>query len=341
MKLQHVRRKLSAALAVTVIASVAAGCGAADGAADGEEVTTIRYQTSGSLIDLGELAQALGYIDGIKLDRVGEVQGGPASLQALATKQVDIGGAFNGALAKVVSTGVPITGVLAYYGSSEDSVSALLTLKGSDITSAKDLIGKEIAVNTLGANSEAIIDTYLTKEGLSKEEIAKVTLVPLPSLNAEAALREKQVDAAYLGQVAKEIAVSRGGVESLFTDVDLVGPYNGGSLALRDDFIKDNPQTTKKLVAGMAKALEYSQTQPQEKTIGVITKYLKEHNRGEEAAALAHWKGAGVATPGGVIRDQDFDIWLDWLGNEGEVDSGSIKAGDIYTNEFNPYAEEK
>jgi hypothetical protein len=34
-------------------------------------------------------------------------------------------------------------------------------------------------------------------------------------------------------------------------------------------------------------------------------------------------------------------MWLDWLEAEGEVDSGAVKPGEIYTNDFNPYAKGK
>ena len=50
-------------------------------------------------VDPLELADALGYLDGIELDKVGDVQGGPESLQALATNQIDIAAAaFFGAI---------------------------------------------------------------------------------------------------------------------------------------------------------------------------------------------------------------------------------------------------
>ena len=142
-------RLLAAVPALTLAAAGIAGC-AANGA-DGE-VTTIRYQTNAGLVDLPELADALGYFKGtgIKLDRIGDVQGGPESLRAVATDQVDYGGAFNGAIAKLASTGAPITAVISYYGSSDDVSSSLLVKEDSGIKSARDLIGKKVAVNTLG-----------------------------------------------------------------------------------------------------------------------------------------------------------------------------------------------
>ena len=296
---KRTRLRAGAAAAVLLVTGSVTGCSASG--ADGE-TKTIRYQTNAGLVDLSELADALGYFEGtgIKLERVGDVQGGPESLRAVATDQVDYGGAFNGAIAKLASTGAPITAVVSYYGSDDNVNSSLLVKKGSGIDGAEDLIGKKVAVNTLGANAEAIIDTYLEKEGLSQDEI-----------------------------------------EEVVSDTELVGPYNGGSYVLSDRFIKENPTTTKEFIGAIAKALEYSQTHSVDEVREVMKKYLEEHDRGDFAAALDLWKGTGVPSKGGVISDDDFNLWLDWLEAEGEVDTGSIEPSEIYTNEYNPYAEEK
>ena len=337
MKFRPAPRRALALLATVLLAAGAASC-SASGAGGGDE-KTIRYQSYTGMIDLPELADALGYLGDLKLDRVGDVQGGPESLRAVATDQVDYGGAFNGAIAKVASTGVPITAVISYYGSSGDVNSSVVAKQGGP-SSARDLIGKKVAVNTLGANAEAVLDTWFEKEGLSQDEIDKVTLVPLPGINTEAALREGQVDAAYMSGSLKELAFEKGGLKSLVNDVDLVGEYNGGSYVLRDDFIKKNPETSKKFVAAVAKALVYTQTHTVDEVRDVMTRYLEDQGRDDSAAALALWHGNGVATEGGVIRDEDFTLWLHWLETSGEVESDSIKPSEIYSNEFNPNAKE-
>jgi ABC-type nitrate/sulfonate/bicarbonate transport system substrate-binding protein len=330
-------RRLTAAAVALASSLAVAGC-AANGA-EGEQ-TTIRYQTNAGLVDLPELADALGYLDGIELERVGDVQGGPESLRAVATDQVDYGGAFNGAIAKLASTGAPITAVISYYGSSGDVSSSLLVKDDSGIKGARDLIGKKVAVNTLGANAEAVLDTYLEKEGLTPAEIDRVTLVPLPGINSEAALREGQVDASYLFGSLKEVALSHGGITELVNDIDLVGEYNAGSYVLRDDFIKRNPDTSEKFVAAIAKALEYTQTHPIEEIRELMKGYLEDHGRGDFAAALDLWQGTGVPARGGVISDEDFELWLHWLEANGEVDADAVEPSEIYTNDLNPYAEE-
>jgi ABC-type nitrate/sulfonate/bicarbonate transport system substrate-binding protein len=340
MSVRHLRRKLAGAVALILLAAGASSCASSGAATNADGTTTIRYQTYIGMLNLPELADALGYLDDFKLDRVGDVQGGPEGLRAVATNQVDYAGAFNGAIAKVAATGVPVTAVISYYGSNDDVNFSFLVNDDSGIKEARDLIGKKVAVNTLGANAEAVLDTYLEQGGLSADEIDKVTLVPLPSTTSESSLREGQVDAAFMGGTAREVALQRPGLKELFSDIDVVGPYNGGSLVMRDDFIQKFPDVTKEFVSALGKALDWANSHEPEEVRKVMADYLTAHDRKDQADALALWKGTGVSTPGGAIQDQDFTLWLDWLEKAGEVDAGSIEPSEIYTNKFNSYAEE-
>jgi ABC-type nitrate/sulfonate/bicarbonate transport system substrate-binding protein len=336
------RHRLVAGLAAVLAIGALSACGStAAGENSPGETTTIRYQSYAGAVDALQLADALGYLPGLTLKKVGDVTGGPQSVQALTSHQIDISSScFFGSIAQVVATGAPIKAVVATYGSNTKISSGIVTLEGSPIKTAQDLIGKKVAVNTLGANAEAVLDTYLTKGGLSQEEIKKVTLVPLPGINEEAALREGKVEAAYLGGALQESALSRPGLKVLTTDVALVGPYNGGSIVLRDDFIKKNPELTRTFVAGLAKALVYTETHTADEVRSVLQDWLTKQGRPDDAKALTLWKGTGIATHAGLIRDRDFDLWLNWLKARGDVKTDSLKASDIYTNEFNPYAKE-
>ncbi|MCF8609085.1 ABC transporter substrate-binding protein [Gordonia sp. HY285] len=336
-----VRRSASVSVAALIALTAVAGCGIG-GTEEETEATTIRYQSSAGLINYLEVADALGYLPGVTLDWIGESGGGPASLQALATHQSDIAsGPFNGAIAKVVSAGVEVTAVAATYGSSGDVSSSIVTLDDHPITKGQDLIGKKVSVNTLGANAEAILDTYLKKEGLSDDDIDKVTLVPLPGVNAESSLRQGQVDASYMGFAAKETAMKHGGLRVLADDVDFVGPYNGGSYVLRNGFIEHSPKTTRALVGGITKAIDYAQTHSTAEVLHLYGEYLDRHGRSDERKSFTSWNGNGVATPGGVLRDQDFSIWLDWLKSSDEVDADAVNPSELYTNKFNPFADRK
>jgi len=329
-------RLLGAGATLALLAGLASGCGgSADASSDG--TTTIRYQTSPGLMNLAEMADALGYLHGIELKDVGVVQGGPQALQALATGQVDLAGAFMGAVANVEANGTPITGVLAYYGSDKNVYGEVLTQQGSAISKPQDLIGKKVAVNTLGAQYEAVLDTWFTKAGMTQDQIKQVTLVPLPSINTEAALRNGQVDAAFLSGSLLQNALKRPGLKPIMKDTDLLGSFNGGSYEMTDAFLKEHPDTAREFVTAMAKALRWTQIHPVSATLAVYTKWLDAHGQSDDATALATWRGTGVASKGGVLRATDYSHWTSWLKAQGLIKS-DLDVSALYTNEYNPYA---
>lgn len=341
MSTRPLRRRLQAAVTVLALAAGASACGASGAETTADGKTIVRYQSSAGAVSLPEVASELGYLKNIELKLVGESTGGPESLRALSTDQIDIAsGPFQGAIAKVVATGAPVKAVLAGYGSVGDVRTSLTVRDDGSVTSARDLIGKKVALNTLGANWEAILDTYLAQEGLTQAEIEKVTLVPLPGNVLEASLRQKQIDAAFIGGPGLQLALKRPGLKVLTTDIDVAGPYTGGSVTLHEKFIEENPEATKELVAGIAKAIEWTQTTPLEEVKAFVTEFLTEQGRTEGLASIDFYKGTGIPTRGGWLRDEDFSRWLDWLETAGEVDTGELDVSDIYTNEFNPYAEE-
>ncbi|GGD08803.1 ABC transporter substrate-binding protein [Nocardioides daphniae] len=332
--------RLAAAIATLGLGATMTACGSSGAQTTEDGRTVIRYQSSAGAVTIPEIAAELGYLDNIELKLVGETTGGPESLRALATDQVDIANAFQGAIAKVVSTGAPVKAVVASYGSVGEVKQSITVRDDGSVKSAKDLVGKKVALNTLGANWEAVLDTYLAQEGLTPAEIEKVTLVPLPANVLEASLREKQIDAAFLSGPALEIAQERPGLTVLATDLDVVGPYTGGSYAVHEKLLEENPEAAEELVAGIARAIEWTQTRSVEEVREFVIDFLTEQGRDDAVQTIKFWHGTGIPSAGGWLRDKDFSIWLDWLEASGEVDQGSVEIEDIYTNELNPYADE-
>jgi ABC-type nitrate/sulfonate/bicarbonate transport system substrate-binding protein len=203
------------------------------------------------------------------------------------------------------------------------------------------LIGQKIGVNTLGANQEAVTDIYLAKNGLTQDEIKKVTFVPLPTPNVEQSLRNGQIGAASLGFTFRDAALARGGIRTLYRNVDLIGTYNDNTGVMRTDFIRKNPNTTRHLVAATARAIAWAQERESgaghAEVVNLYKKYLAATGRGDQIAPLDYWKSLGIATKGGWIKRQDFQMWVDWLDSRGEVDAKSLKLENVYTNAFNPF----
>ncbi|MFC9255737.1 ABC transporter substrate-binding protein [Amycolatopsis thailandensis] len=317
------------------------GCGASAtpaGAAGQPEKLELRYQGSANNVTFPELAEDLGYFGPVKLKWVGNTISGPQDIQSAATDQTDFGGAFTGAVAKLVDAGAPIKAVVNYYGSDEKTFLGFYVKEDSPIRNPRDLIGKKVGVNTVGANLEAVLDTWLKRNGLSDAEIDQVQLVVLPPINTEQALRNGQIDVAALNGVLQDRALSVGGVRAIVKDVEAFGPYNGGPYVLRTDFIKKYPETTKTFVTGVAKAIEWARTTPREEVIARFTKIIQNRGRNENTETLKYWKSVGV-TKGGLISDNDYTLWTEWLKQSGFIKNDQVDLKKLYTNEFNPFRE--
>lgn len=329
---------ISAALAVSLVVSGCGGPAAADlksagGSPGAPEVTTLRYQGSANTVTLPELAEDLGYFGNVKLDWVGNTDSGPASIQSAATGATDFGGAFSGAVVKLIEAGAPVVGVINYYGEDDKTFNGFYVKDDSPIRTPRDLIGKKVAVNALGAHLDAVINTYLKKNGLSQDEIKQVQLVVVPPNDTEEAVRRGQVDVGALGGILQDNAVARGGLRSLFNDYQLFGAFAGGQYVLRKDFIQQNPNTARIFTTGVAKAIEWARTTPRDQVIARFKSIIDRRQRAESTDALKYWKSTGIPSKG-AITDQDFSRWSDWLKDTGIV-SGDITPSKYYTNEFN------
>ena len=302
------------------------------------ETLTLRYQGSEGAVTLPELADALGYLAPLKLDWVGNTISGPQDIQSAATGQIDFGGAFNGAIVNLIAAGAPIKAVISYYGTDDKTFEGFWVRNGSPIKSAKDLIGKKVGMNTFGGQAEFILREWLHRQGLSQEQIGQVTLVVLPPVSTEQALREQRIDVATLSGALQDLARARGGIRLLFTDYGLFGPLSDGTYVMRANFIKNNPNTTRKFVSAIARAIRWEQTTPRDQVLAEFTTIIKGRARHENIASLKFWKSSGVSTPGGVIRDSEFQIWVDWLVRNGKLKPGKLTLGQLFTNGFNPYA---
>ncbi|WP_406312217.1 ABC transporter substrate-binding protein [Streptosporangium sp. NBC_01639] len=321
-----------------LLVGLLAACSAQAAAKPGEpETLELRYQGSVGAVTFPEFAEELGYLGPIKLKWIGNTVSGPQDIQAAATGQTDFGGAFNGAIVKLATAKAPIKAVIGYYGSDEDSYIGYFVPDGSPIKGPRDLIGKKIGVNTLGAHLEAVLKEYLKRGGLTPDEIKQVELVVVPPVNTEQALRQGQIDVAALSGILRDKALQRGGIHSLFKDIDLFGPFTAGSVVMTEKFIRQNPNTTKKFVEAFARAVEWTQTHSREEVVAKAKQIIAERKRNEDTTAIDFWKSSGVANKGGVIDSKEFQTWIDWLEREGEIKKGQVRAEDLFTNAYNPF----
>jgi ABC-type nitrate/sulfonate/bicarbonate transport system substrate-binding protein len=304
--------------------------------ADGESLV-IRYEGSPGNVSIAELADDLGYLAPVRLEFVGNnMTGGPHSIQAVLTGDLDVGGSFNGSIVKLVASGAPLTSVISAYGTDEKSFQGFYSLAGRSIKTARDFIGKKVSINTLGAHAEFALREYLARGGLSAEQAAQVTLVVLPAANGELALRGGQVDVACLGTIYRDKALQRGGLDLVFSDYQLFGSLNAGSMVMSRRFIARNPSTVRKYVEGMGRAIEWARSVPRAEVIARFEHIIEKRGRNEDTSVVQFWTTTTIPTPRGTLRDEDFRLWIDWLIKDGQIAAGQVQPRDVYTNQFQP-----
>lgn len=336
--LPRVRRTVAATLSLLAAVSVIAACGKSEPATTADGKTVLRYQGQTGQVTAFELAADLGYFSKIDLHWEGDSTSGPANIQAAATGQIEFGSAFNGAVVKLVSGGAPVTSVLSSYGADEESFTGYYVRDDSGITNAKDLIGKKVGVNTLGAHHEFITREWLHQQGLSDDEIKRVELIVVPPVNTEDALRKGQIDVASLQGVFRDTAVERGGLNALFTDKAIFGKFDYGTYVFRNDYIAKNADAVKDFVQGTARAIRWEQVTPRDEVVAKFRDIISKRGRNENTDLLKYWKSTGIPVAGAVIAEKELQIWIDWLVRNGDLKDGQLKAADLFTNKDNPYA---
>lgn len=337
----RVVRVFAAALALPVLAALAAGCSSSGAGTTADGRTVLRYQGQAGTVTPYELAADLGYFSTIELKWEGDTTSGPANIQAATTKQIEFGSAFNGAVVKLIAGGAPVTSVLSSYGADRQSFTGYYVRDDSGIKTAKDLIGKKVGVNTLGAHHEFITRQWLHDQGLTDDEIRQVQLVVLPPVNTEDALRKGQIDAAALGGPLQDIALAHGGIHALYTDKGLFGEFDYGTYVFRNDYIAGHRDAVADFVQGTARATRWLQITPRDQAVARLADIIHKRGRNENTTLLDSYKSSGIPVPGAVIQERELQIWIDWLVRNGELPAGKFAAKDLYTNEFNPYANGK
>lgn len=138
---------------------------------------------------------------------------------------------------------------------------ALFMVKNeSPIQKSEDLIGKKIAVITVGGACDLILNDVLHKKGLDYKSIG-YTVMPVPDM-APTVLRGG-VDAACIPEPLLSVAQAQGGLRSVF---DLfAGEYDRFPLVgfpVTQKFAETNPKTVVALQRALAKGLAFAHNNP-------------------------------------------------------------------------------
>jgi ABC-type nitrate/sulfonate/bicarbonate transport system substrate-binding protein len=137
------------------------------------------------------------------------------------------------------------------------------------------------------------------------------------------------------------LALQRGGVRVIpgTSPYELFGHDETiGGTGFREEFIKAHPDVVRRYVTAVEKA---------KRIVWEAFKKDPEHVR-QVYADIASEKGGNpelgkfylpVSPDATIIKDRDIQFWIDALVEDGKLKPGQIKPSDIYTNEFNSFAE--
>jgi len=225
------------------------------------------------------LALEKGYFKDVGLDvQLIKFQSPNQIIDALLNGQVDLVSP-SGAMGIIGIANLKQGGKLKIYaaagGDDEIQNDAILVKNNSLIKNIEDLKGKKMGILP-GIQWRTIAKDILAKNGLKiGSEKDKVTLVELaPSLQVQA-LASGQIDS-LLGvePIPTIVKVKKIGKELIkkVTVKNISNPFYGGGGAIRSDFIKNNPDTTKKILEVLKKSINEINKNPNK-----ARKYLKNY----------------------------------------------------------------
>lgn len=280
--------------------------------------------------------------EGVHVDKISLAQGsgGTISIQSLLANNIDYASSAWPAWINAIAGGGKIKAVTTGMTTSKNYPgNGLVVLQNSAIRSVKELSGKKIAVNVLGASADYEIRQYLRQNGLS---IDHVELVVVPSSQIEQVLRSGQVDVAAWtmgGGLEYEIAMRQGGLRELpgTKRYDIRGQTITMGSGFREEFINKHPAAVSHFVSVVEKSKRIIWDEFQKNPERVKKAYAAISEAKGGNSHLASYFRPTFSPDYPFPTDKDIQWWIDILTSEGKLKRGQISPSAVYTNDYNPY----
>ncbi|MCK6210095.1 ABC transporter substrate-binding protein [Georgenia sp. EYE_87] len=263
------RRSIILIAAASVLATTAA-CGSSAGSApeaEGSAAETIPL-TVGILTSLdvapAYLAEELGMFDEHGLDVTFEIaEGGAALLPSVVSGQYDIGFSNPVSLAVARGRGMDVTIIAAGSASlnEEPDYSAVLVNGQSTLTSAKELEGKTVAVNTLAGNAYVTTRQSIRAAGGDPD---KVNFVELNYPDMVPALAESRVDAAFAVEPFVSLHKDAGNKVLSWPFLDTSPNNVAGVYFAMQQTVEQQPDAVERFTAAISEASKFASENPDE-----------------------------------------------------------------------------
>ena len=186
--------------------------------------------------------------------------GSPQAAALLASGQVDMTTLSCSALANALLKDAFPSGVTVVSDNYQDgragyASNGFWVLQDSPLHSIADLRGKTVAINAFGSAVDLVLRVALKRQGIDPKKDLQIVEVGFPSIGS--AIRQKRVDCGVLVLPFQAVEANTGGLRSLFTTLDVLGPCSVIFNVVSNDFLKKHPQTVRAFLADYVSGLSW------------------------------------------------------------------------------------
>lgn len=334
---KHTKQILAVLLCAVLLVSLAACAGKQDDkTADLQKITLSLDWTPNTNHTGIYVALAKGYFTeaGLDVTVVQPPESGAAAMCAAGQAQFAIDA--QDTLAAAFTSDEPL-GVTAVAALLQHNTSGIISRKGEGMDRPKGM--ENHTYSTWEVPTElAMLKTVMEKDG---GDFSKVKLIPNTITDEAGALKEKQTDAIWIFYGWGGISAKLSGLDFdyfNFTDIDPVFDYYTPVLIANNNYIAENPETTKAFLSALKKGYEYAIANPEEAAQilvdGDTTGSLKESL--ELVTESQKWLSTqykAEVTQWGYIDPARWDGFYKWLWDN-ELIEKELPAGTGYTNAY-------
>ncbi len=311
------RRVVASALVFVLLA--AAGCGD-DGDSSGSSGGPDKIKVGAiPIVDVAPLHLGVkkGFFTEQNIDvEVVNTTGGAAAVPGVMSGEFTF--AFGNVVSLIVgkSQGLPLKAVAegnSSTGQDGKDFGGVVVPKGSPITSAKELSGKQVAVNNLKNIGDTTVRASIRKAGGDPSD---VRFVEMPFPDMPAAIANKRVDAAWIVEPFFTVAQSQGATVIASNFVDAAPDLTIATYFTSDKVLAEKSDLAKRFTAAIEKSLQYANDHPDEAR-GVLASYTKIEPGVADKITLPAWPQkvntesvqtlADLMVEDGLIKEQ-FDV---------------------------------
>ena len=226
-------------------------------------IVKVGYIPIGDCLQL-YVADGMGFFrdEGISIKRQ-PMKGGAIIAPAVEAGEVDVG--WSNAISIIIahSKGFDFqfltSGAISIEGTNR--VHSLLVAKNSGINTVADLVGKKVAINTLGNINELSMVALADKNGVN---IKKIQLLEVPFPNMETALKQGSVDAVLAVEPFVTLCIEHGTARYLEKSVhrSYGEKFMIGSWFAKNSWVEKNPGKASAFIKAVNKASDYIAAHP-------------------------------------------------------------------------------